>query len=137
MNAAVRFEHRGDHYAVSFKYDAGIVEILKALPSYARRWDPDRKLWRVDVGYARSLAGNLRELGYVVVGIEPPREPPRTNGRTIDGADWAHTLLHRVGPERRERVFRGLSKLLHPDVGGDTVLMRELNAAREQLGGNR
>jgi len=135
MNAAVRFDHRGDHYEVSFPYDPTAVAVIKALPSYARRWNPDRKLWRVEIEYARSLAGNLRELGYVVVGVEPPREPPRANGRTINGTAWAHTLLHRAGPERSERVFRALSKILHPDVGGDTQLQRELNDAYRELEG--
>ena len=47
--------------------------------------------------------------------------------------EWASGVFRRVGPHRTDAVYRGLSKLLHPDVGGDTKLMQELNAARREI----
>jgi hypothetical protein len=41
-------------------------------------------------------------------------------------------LLDAVGKDRVEPVHRALVKVLHPDVGGDTKLMQELNAARDR-----
>ena len=77
MSTAVRFQRRGDIYEVSCPYDPRMVAVIKALPSSVRSWDPAAKVWKVDVdgGYARALAANLRELGYIVVGLAEP--PPR------------------------------------------------------------
>jgi hypothetical protein len=41
-------------------------------------------------------------------------------------------LLDAVGPARIEPVHRALARVLHPDVGGDTALMQQLNAARDR-----
>ncbi|HWT48540.1 MAG TPA: hypothetical protein VN255_08180, partial [Mycobacterium sp.] len=67
--------------------------------------------------------------------LEPPRAdpPPRAEAFTSDTSLWAKILFRRVGRERREPVFRALTRVLHPDVGGDHHLMQELNAAREEL----
>jgi hypothetical protein len=131
MSTAVRFDHRGDHYAVTLAFDATAVAVIKALPSYSRRWDPAAKVWRVDAGYAKSLAANLREIGYVVVGLQPDI---RAHRETTDGADWARLLFRRVGHMRSEPVFRALAHILHPDLAsGDTALMRELLTARDEL----
>lgn len=126
--SAVRFEYQGDHYAVSFRYDATVVDVIKSLPWDARRWDQGSRVWRVEVSYAQPLAGHLRELGYLVVGLDAPRQA------TADG-DWARVLFRRVGRMRSEPVFRALTRVLHPDAGGDTALMTELNRARDELMG--
>ena len=36
----------------------------------------------------------------------------------------ADALLEAVGPERQDRVFAALVKILHLDAGGDTQLMQ-------------
>jgi hypothetical protein len=134
MSTAVQFARHGDRYWVSFAFDATAIAVIKALPSHSRRWDPKKRVWHVDAGYAKSLAANLREIGYVVVGLQPD---VRAHRETVDGADWARLLFRRVGHMRSEPVFRALSKVLHPDVvGGDTALMRELNDARAELKDN-
>lgn len=50
-----------------------------------------------------------------------------------DAAHWARILFKRVGPARTSAVYRALSRCLHPDVGGDTDLQRELNDAYAEL----
>jgi hypothetical protein len=42
-------------------------------------------------------------------------------------------LMEAVGPQRREAVFRALTRVLHPDVtGGDNTLQQQqLNEARD------
>jgi hypothetical protein len=46
---------------------------------------------------------------------------------------WAVVLMEAVGPQRREAVFRALTRVLHPDVtGGDNTLQQQqLNEARD------
>jgi hypothetical protein len=53
------------------------------------------------------------------------------------GKGWAIDLLSACSPELADNVYRQLSRALHPDVGGDEVLMKELNMARDALKGRR
>jgi hypothetical protein len=127
--STVIFQRRGTTYTVRFRYDPTLVELLKtAVPSHARNWDPATKEWTVDAGHAKRLASTLRATGHQVIGLDP--DPPRTDSGT-DPSQWARILFHRVGPTRREPVFRVLTKVLHPDnpVTGDTAIQKELNAA--------
>jgi hypothetical protein len=132
--STVIFQRHGTTYTVRFHYDATLVELLKtAVPGYARNWNPAAKEWTVDAGHAERLASALRATGHQVIGLDPD-PPPRTTVGT-DPSQWARILFHRVGPTRREPVFRVLTKVLHPDnpVTGDTTIQKELNAAREEL----
>ena len=129
MSTAVRFEKRGDKYAVTFAYNPNIVALIKTVPAGARSWKPDAKLWFIDAGYAPSLAASMRECGYIVTGMDKPK-PDGPGPR----ADWAQLLFARVGQQRAEPVFRALTRVLHPDTPtGDTQLQRELNNARDRL----
>jgi hypothetical protein len=122
---AVRFERRGDLYAIRFGYDPTLVAIIKTIPSFARSWNPTTKEWTVIDAYAPQLAADIAALGYLVTGLQ--RE-------THDTADWARILFRRVGHQRAGPVFRSLSRILHPDTPtGDAQLQRELNAAHDEL----
>ncbi len=135
MITTVTFRRHGDAYVVRFRYDPALVELLKAVvPAYARSWNTSTREWTVNVDYANLLASAVRSLGHRAIGLDPQQPPPRNNTHT-DPAQWAMDLLHRVGPTRREPVFRALTKVLHPDnqQTGDTRLKRELNDARAEL----
>lgn len=118
---------------VSFRYDPAVVDLVKTLPSYARSWNSSAKHWTVDQGYVDQLAALLRADGHRVVitgGRKQSSTPPPP--RTAPRENWADALLEAVGQERVEPVHRALTKVLHPDVGGDTKLMQALNAARDR-----
>jgi hypothetical protein len=53
MTAEVNFHPDGLWYVVRFDYDADLVRVIKRLPAFARRWQPESKSWRVDGYYAR------------------------------------------------------------------------------------
>jgi hypothetical protein len=134
--STILFTRHGTTFTVQFRYDAAVIELLKAaVPGHARSWNPATKEWTVRATHAEQLAKALRATGHQVIGIGPPRTdpPPRAGGPILDTAQWARILFRRVGPNRREPVFRALTRILHPDVGGDHRLMQELNVAREEL----
>jgi hypothetical protein len=114
-------------------------EIVKSFPG--RRWDPDAKCWIVLCSQVWELADALRVAGSPPFVTGPNGQPYRRHeraGRTQPRhprEGWADLLLDTVGADRVEKVFKALSKVLHPDVGGDAQLMRELLAARERRGG--
>ncbi len=129
---AVRFTRRSTDYAVAFAFNPAVVELLKGtVPGYARSWAASRKEWSVEHQWAETLAAALRVAGHTVVGLEErERHQQQRKPRDPDPATWARILFQRVGPDRRQAVYRALAKVLHPDVAtGDTVLQRELNDA--------
>lgn len=110
--------------------------IPKSFPG--KRWDPVGKHWTVSVDFVDALADALRVAGCEVF-ITHPNGASWTSGSTSHGtrstpaADWADQVFTAVGPDRVDLVFRALSKTLHPDAAaGDTVLMQQLNGARER-----
>ncbi|HTX96848.1 MAG TPA: hypothetical protein VME67_19525 [Mycobacterium sp.] len=136
--STVLFDRHGATYTVRFRYDPALIELVKAaVPSHARSWNPATKEWTVSAGYAERLAKALRATGHQVIGLEPsPADPPpRAGAFTSDMSQWARILFRRVGPTRRDPIFRALTKVVHPDnpATGDTAIQRELNAAREEL----
>lgn len=154
MKTMVRFEldSFGRDYAVWFRYDPDLIELIKlAVPSGHRSWDSSKKRWSVSVKYAEQLADDMRELGYTVIGIEAPGmrrskaswEPPPWESSSSKPPpqppppkpDWAKLLFTRVGDHRVDPVFRALTRVLHPDNAetGDKELQQELNKARNEL----
>jgi hypothetical protein len=125
---AVRFQRRGSSHTIAFAFNPAVVELIKqTVPGYARQWIPERKEWEVDATWVDSLAATLLAAGHTVAGLNDrtaTRYPPKS-----DPSRWAHTLLSRLDPGLRQAVYRALSRVLHPDVGGDPTLQRELNDA--------
>ena len=92
---AVRFERRGHIYAVTFVYDADLVELLKvSVPAYARSWNRVRREWLIEDAYAVQLADTMRRFGCTVVGLEAaPTDATTTRppgrGHCSSGSDLA------------------------------------------------
>lgn len=129
---------QGAGYHVTFDYDPAVVDTIKAIvPKHGRRYDPDTHTWTITSPFhAESVAARLKAFGYTVEGIVPGafsghRQPPQVT------ADWASLLLDDAPAELRSRIVRALSKVLHPDTGGDTRLMQQLNDASRRVGGTR
>jgi hypothetical protein len=128
---AVRFNRRGDITAVTFAYDPIIVGTIKlVVPSFFRRWNPVRREWLIlEPVYGAELARVLRGAGYTVIGLDDP--PNRQH--VDDPAAWARAVFQRVGPTRAPLAYRLLSRVCHPDHGGDHQLQLELNQAFAEI----
>ena len=127
--SAIYFEQRGAVYAVRFRYDAALVELIKAaVPWHARSWSPQRREWIIEEFYGKPLADALRRIGCTVIGLEPPQP------QHYDDHRWAHMLFKRVGRDRADQITARYRKCFHPDLqGGDARLQRELTDARNDL----
>lgn len=112
---------------VRFRYDPAVVSLIKStVPSFARSWDAQRRVWFIDTDWTSGLAAELVCRGHTVTGLTAPR--PEGDG------DWAAALFRAVGPQRIPAVHRALSRVLHPDTAtGCPVLQRQLNDARTRL----
>ena len=55
----------------------------------------------------------------------------RTRTQT-NSSGWAAALFDRVGPDKVKSIYRSMSRVLHPDVGGDPELFDELTKEYEK-----
>jgi hypothetical protein len=119
---------------VAFPYDRNLIDIVKTVPG--RQWVKAEKYWAIPARSVDLCADALRAAGQVVY-VTRPDGSTWTSGRQTHGTrgtpdpDWAASLLAAVGSDLQDAAYRALSKVLHPDVGGDTRLMQDLNRARD------
>lgn len=128
---AVMFERRGQSFAVTLiPYDRMALEVIKTVvPPFARRWSPARREWVIDEVYGHRLAAALRRMNCMIVGFDEPTQ----RRHDPDSAGWARAVFARVGVARAPLAYRLLSRVCHPDHGGDHQLQIELNAAFAEL----
>lgn len=125
-----------DDHIASLYVPFALKDVVKTLPG--RRWDKARKCWLVSTVFVDEAANALRAAGCTVF-VTRADGSAWTSGRAgaghraTPGADWAESLLDAVGPAQAEAVFKALTRVLHPDAGGDHVLMSQLNEARRKV----
>lgn len=122
-----------DGTAAEVRAPYDVRDVVKALPG--RRWHPTLKCWLIGSSFAEAMAEALRAAGCTVVVTR--RGGAERGGLDDDqhvvGAGWADALFAAVGPGRDDAVYRALSRVLHPDHGGDPQLQQALNVARDRL----
>jgi len=136
-----------DSYSVKIKSDnpADFNLAINTLKSYispeARAFDPQAKQWSIAkdademfqrwLVYARTVLGAKDEW---VKQSDSRRERHRARPRpqAVDPYQVFH-LRETAPPELIRAAFKCLAKLNHPDVGGDTRRMQELNEAFQLL----
>ena len=55
----VFFHPPGYEYAVTFGYDADVVDLVKTVPKSFRSWEPDTRQWRVASWYTPNPGQDL------------------------------------------------------------------------------
>jgi hypothetical protein len=130
MTARLTRTADGRSWRVTFPYDPDVVAGIKELvPPHSRRYDPADRAWYV----ARAYGDEIRRLLEAVfldveIGHERSAYTPPSNSTPAT----SYTVLHlqpSAPPELVEAAFKCLSKLYHPDRGGDTEKMQALNEA--------
>ncbi len=121
-----RYTRDGTRMLASFDYAPDVIQSLKAaIPSRCRRWDPEARVWSIDIRWWES-ACRVFEMYGLMQGL-----------RTPDTAWEALHLRSSAPPELVDAAYRTLAKVHHPDHGGDNAKMRDLNLAYEKLRGNQ
>jgi hypothetical protein len=122
-----------------FPFDRWLVDELKLeVPVHARKYDPVAKTWTIAPTYASAAFRLMSAVFPDVDVVEQPSAGSAARGRTSSDDPWT-VLFLRPGapPELVTAAHRCLAKLHHPDRGGSTVVMQEINAAAEALRGGR
>lgn len=123
--------------SVRFPFDRWVVESIKTqIPSDARSYEPSIKTWFVGPGWGSVVEGILCH-AFDSVSIEYEIDSYRRSEPTpIRKSDLDYAALYLMPgapPEVVRAVYRTLARLHHPDAGGDTRAMQEINAAYEAL----
>lgn len=123
--------------SVRFPFDRWVVESIKAqIPSECRSYEPLIKTWFVGPGWGAVVEAILcSAFDDVAIEYETDsyqRSEP-TPIRKTDPEFAALYLLPGAPAEVVRAVYRTLARLNHPDKGGDTARMQEINAAFETL----
>jgi hypothetical protein len=116
-------------YFIFTPYDALYVSMLKAgLHPQMRGWDPEKKAWWIApdaIEQAIDIARQFFSLSF-------DNATPTAISAESSAIDSLYLLPG--APERVVKAaYRELSKLHHPDVGGDDATMKRVNAAFERL----
>jgi hypothetical protein len=117
----------GGRFGLRCGYHPDLVADLKAeIPRWAREWDPATKVWTFDRGQLdRVIRLCIRYLGEVDVAPElrPPAPPPRRDARL----ELLGRLIAPLSEAGLHRVYKIVAGEVHPDVGGDTRTMQQVN----------
>lgn len=111
---------------VSFKYDPDVIAIVKQIPS--RAYVSESKYWTIFTSHVPVLANWLTAAGHTVsvngerwMRVEPKSDP---SGNPFTD------LMKALPVEYREKTYKALCRVFHPDTGGDVTLMQKLNEAK-------
>lgn len=108
---------------LTFPYDARLVAAIKAdLPAWAREWDPLGRAWLITPSWIPDALAVVRQ--YAAVVTDEPARPAY-----VPASTWAEQLHDRFPEHLRAATFRALLRVVHPDVGGDASITRELVSA--------
>lgn len=101
------------------------------IPGNAWLYDPPSKTWTIVSAYV-SIATRLMLLAFQDAAIVDQSGPGAAADRGHQAADDPYTVLHLLPtapPELVAAAHRVLAMLNHPDRGGSTVVMQQINAA--------
>jgi hypothetical protein len=107
------------------------VEDLKAIvPHDARAWDPDGRRWEIDSAFLDELK---TWEGRWFRATRPQQPRPAAAEHPLANHYTALHLLPSAPVPVVLAAHRALVQLHHPDRGGDTRTMQQINSARDQL----
>ena len=135
---------------VRFPFNQGLVSTIKQLPM--RKWDAEGKCWIIPTTsietlctlFMATMRGSAEPYPIMIGGI--PWEPLKNRrqedfwsnknttggggGSSPSGGNPFAALFAALPADLRSKAYVALAKVVHPDAGGNTQLMQQLNAAK-------
>jgi len=116
-----------DRYVCKFTFSYELVDFLHDLPKRDRKFDADEKTWSFRARHLDALLSECRRLGFVI----EREDSEETEGSSRSESNSTETLLvsfFRLVPKAAMRAaYCKAAFALHPDHGGNTEAMQELN----------
>lgn len=134
-----RLERDGCGWVIKFACDDRAVfwetvDGIKArVPWNGREWIPDEKAWWIDNSYLPLIAALFGN--YTAMRQRSANTPSAFDSTAIpDKVRLAFAVIHLLPdapPEVVKAAYRACAALHHPDRGGDTGLMKQINLGYE------
>ena len=115
-------------YKIRFPYDAEAVAAIELIPYYGRRYNPNGRTWWISSFHIDEARDLLAQIGYIESGTRQARGP------SDDQSPYARLWCRDGAPiEVVKAAYLALTRMHHPDAGGDTKTMQEINIAFETI----
>lgn len=108
------------------------LKVLESIVPASARTDTGDHRHVIDTRYLQRLTVAWETEGLHVLNLSRrgghrrrSSPPPLDFGDEV--TDWVAVMHRSLTPPLRKKAYRALSKVLHPDVGGDPVWMQRLN----------
>ena len=146
QQAGVYYDHPG-WFRIVCKYDPWMQDDLKKTVGFGNyKYEPKLKLWFVREPFKKAAVDVLNDHGYSVEFEDRERQQKqkeqKSGPRNVTpppkrGNPWS-VIFGRLpdtpqGSEMRVKIYREITKILHPDKGGHEELMKELNEAWSKI----
>lgn len=117
-----------------FPYDSWTIQTLKVrIPAWGRSYDSFVKEWSIDYDFERIAIDLLqRTFGEFPIPKREKNIPTEQPARSTDSYAVLH-LLPTAPTELIAGAYKILSKLNHPDLGGNATTMQQINIAYANL----
>jgi hypothetical protein len=127
---ALLLPHDDIRFILRTVYDAAFVEALKiAIPPAYREWDASKKAWYIWQDWDETVIQLVKDQGGHVIDKRPQVAPAAVVPRPLQDACTLLCVTPDAPLSVAEAAFKALARLHHPDVGGDTRMMQQLNDA--------
>jgi hypothetical protein len=113
-------------------YDEDFIDDLKMfIDKHNRKWVPDTTSWRVRISEKKFLTRLLNDHGFAV---REEHLEYKTTG-SVDG-NLFEQVLTMIPDDYVNKVYYALAQAVHPDHGGTSEQMKQLNNAYEKRSKN-
>lgn len=133
----------GDTVRLSFPYSAALIARIKAeVPASCRAFDPKTKVWTVREPFLMAAVALIYDAypDVVIDDVARAQSSWQSSGKRSAHTDPDYSALHLLPTAPLPLVdaaYKCLARLHHPDAGGDTSAMQQLNAARDAIRARR
>lgn len=118
------------------KLGGGTYDLKDIIKAAGGRWSANAKTWTISEHLVADLAYRLRREGHSAAGYKVP-PTNATPAHVAVSKVWTDHLVAAMlnvgGPELALAALTSLIRVVHPDVGGSTVLAQQVNVARDRV----
>lgn len=115
-------------------YDVDFVDDLKMfIDKHNRKWVPETTSWRVRISEKKFLTRLLTDHGFAV---HEQHIDYQVKGSVTGSSNLFEQVLNMIPDEYVNKVYYALAQAVHPDHGGTSEQMKQLNIAYEKRSKN-
>lgn len=129
MQAIVQQEF--DWLRVTFDYDVDLKdELMESVGKGNYRYQPGTRAWRYRMEYRDVILSILGDYGYDIIELEA-KEKLSSKSRPTEKVNPWDAVFASIDKDLSHKLYLAATKALHPDTGGETKAMQELNQSWE------